>query len=346
MKRNLVIIALSFVLIVGTLLLGNVIVIGEKLGEVTHVYVEYAFYALLLLFAFVYLVIPMIKVHNAPELPALSENVKRNEEQLLAFARNLAKHCDYIQDVDKRKIHRQQLAKSIKENASNPMELRKLVAEEVALRMNGNKELQVLGINKRIKEWGKTVLMVTAVSQNSKFDTLSVLVMNYRMIADIVMASGFRPTRPQLFKLYMRVLTTALVTYCASQVFGDMEDWSPFNGLDAADASDALDAADAADAAGGMGDAIMGGLQSLKIPAPLVGSTMDGAVNALMTLRIGYVTRAYLTEGSQALAGVNNKRRVKRQAMKDALMAMPAVIAHGGVAVGKTAFGLLKKAFA
>ena len=243
MKRNLVIIALSFVLIVGTLLLGNVIVIGEKLGEVTHVYVEYAFYALLLLLAFVYLVIPMIKVHNAPELPALSENVKRNEEQLLAFARNLAKHCDYIQDVDKRKIHRQQLAKSIKENASNPVELRKLVAEEVALRMNGNKELQVLGINKRIKEWGKTVFMVTAVSQNSKFDTLSVLVMNYRMIADIVMASGFRPTKPQLFKLYMRVLTTALVTYCASQVFGDMEDWSPFNGQDAADASDSLDAA-------------------------------------------------------------------------------------------------------
>lgn len=340
MKRNLVIIALSFVLIVGTLLLGNVIVIGEKLGEVTHVYVEYAFYALLLLLAFVYLVIPMIKVHNAPELPALSENVKRNEEQLLAFARNLAKHCDYIQDVDKRKIHRQQLAKSIKENASNPVELRKLVAEEVALRMNGNKELQVLGINKRIKEWGKTVFMVTAVSQNSKFDTLSVLVMNYRMIADIVMASGFRPTKPQLFKLYMRVLTTALVTYCASQVFGDMEDWSPFNGQDAADASDSLDAA------GGMGDAIMGGLQSLKIPAPLVGSAMDGTVNALMTLRIGYVTRAYLTEGAQALAGVKNKRRVKRQAMKDALTAMPAVIAHGGVAVGKTAFGLLKKAFA
>lgn len=340
MKRNLVIIALSFVLIVGTLLLGNVIVIGEKLGEVTHVYVEYAFYALLLLLAFVYLVIPMIKVHNAPELPALSENVKRNEEQLLAFARNLAKHCDYIQDVDKRKIHRQQLAKSIKENASNPVELRKLVAEEVALRMNGNKELQVLGINKRIKEWGKTVFMVTAVSQNSKFDTLSVLVMNYRMIADIVMASGFRPTKPQLFKLYMRVLTTALVTYCASQVFGDMEDWSPFNGQDAADASDSLDAA------GGMGDAIMGGLQSLKIPAPLVGSTMDGTVNALMTLRIGYVTRAYLTEGAQALAGVKNKRRVKRQAMKDALTAIPAVIAHGGVAVGKTAFGLLKKAFA
>lgn len=340
MKRNLVIIALSFVLIVGTLLLGNVIVIGEKLGEVTHVYVEYAFYALLLLLAFVYLVIPMIKVHNAPELPALSENVKRNEEQLLAFARNLAKHCDYIQDVDKRKIHRQQLTKSIKENASNPVELRKLVAEEVALRMNGNKELQVLGINKRIKEWGKTVFMVTAVSQNSKFDTLSVLVMNYRMIADIVMASGFRPTKPQLFKLYMRVLTTALVTYCASQVFGDMEDWSPFNGQDAEDVGSVWEST------GGLLANILGNLQRVKVPEEVVSSTMDGAVNALMTLRIGYVTRAYLTEGAQALAGVKNKRRVKRQAMKDALKSMPAVIAHGGVAVGKTAFGLLKKAFA
>lgn len=356
MKRNLIVIVLACVLIVGTMLLGNVIIIGDKLGSLTHVYVEYTFYLLLLMLAVLFILSPIIKVHRAPEIPVLSADVPRDLQQLTRFARNLARHCDYIQDVDKRKAHQQQLMQGMKMHASDEDALRKLIADEVALRMNGSKDMQVLGVNKRIKEWGKTVFMVTAISQNSKFDTISVLVMNYRMIADIVAAAGFRPTKPQMAKLYIRVLTTALVTYCASQVFGDVDGVAPFDWADASDnVSDVLtnpiDEADLSDVTdvdvdgGGFGNAFMENLQKLQIPGLLVGSAMDGCVNALMTLRIGYVTRAYLTEGAQALAGVKNKRRIKRQAMKDSFKAMPAVLSQGGVAVGKTTLNLLKKAF-
>ena len=33
--------------------------------------------------------------------------------------------------------------------------------------MEGNREMGVLGVDNRIREWGKTVFLVTALSQNS-----------------------------------------------------------------------------------------------------------------------------------------------------------------------------------
>ena len=89
----------------------------------------------------------------------------------------------------------------------------------------------------------------------------------------------------------------------------------------------------------------MGSLKNLKIPGVLLGSVMDGCLNALMTLRIGYVTKAYLTKGAIALSGTKNKRNIKREAIKEAFSAMPSVIAVGGDALGKTASSLLAGMF-
>ena len=60
-----------------------------------------------------------------------------------------------------------------------------------------------------------------------------------------------------------------------------------------------------------------------------------GTVNALMTLRIGYITRTYLQQGHQALTGISNKRAVKWQAMKEALLTIPSIIVSGSAVVGK-----------
>ena len=48
MKRNLILIAAIFIGIIATLLLGNIITIGDKIGELTHIYVEYAFYIIII----------------------------------------------------------------------------------------------------------------------------------------------------------------------------------------------------------------------------------------------------------------------------------------------------------
>lgn len=76
-------------------------------------------------------------------------------------------------------------------------------------------------------------------------------------------------------------------------------------------------------------------LRRIKIPGVVVSSAIDGTVNALMTLRIGYITRTYLQEGQQALSGITNKRAVKLQAMKDALLTVPSIIASGSAVIGK-----------
>lgn len=348
MKRNLFLIIAIFLGIVGILLLGNIITIGDKLGQLTHVYVEYAFYGVILILLLIYVVRPIVKVHRAPEFPALSVDESWNVAQLKHFAKRLAKSCGYIQDAERRKAHQQELIAAIKAGGDNSDEIRSIVANEVALRLDGSKEMGVMGINNRIKEWGKTVFLVTAVSQNSKFDTVAVLIMNYKLISDIVLATGFKPTKQQMFKLYVRVLTTALITYCASQVFTDVDGVAPFDFADAADP----DMADAGSDLGdvdvddtGFGPTLMHNLKKLTIPGVLVGSAIEGCINSLLTMRIGYVTRSYLTEGPAALSGVKNKRRVKRRAIKESLKSMPAVIAHSSAAIGKTTAKVLKGLF-
>ena len=241
--------------------------------------------------------------------------------------------------------------------------LRSVIQEEIDLRFKGDKQMGVIGINSRIHEWAKTVFMVTAISQNSRFDTLSVMFMNYKLIEDVILASGFRPNNRQLFRMYSSILTTALITYALSEALSGTGAVRPFDfgAPSAADgATDVADAAtDAADAAGGdgyidyedidiaseMADteglSVYSILRRIKIPGVVVGSAIDGTLNALMTLRIGYVTRTYLKQGPRAMSTVKDKRKVKLQAMKDAVADVPSIVLSGSNIVGKKASRLI-----
>lgn len=207
----------------------------------------------------------------------------------------------------------------------------------------------VLGINERIKEWATSVFMVTAVSQSSKIDTIAVLLMNYKMISDIVLASGFKPTKPQMFKIYVRVLTTALFTYCFSQVLTDNNGVAPFDIADGTAPTEEFDLETSEPNVvveeANLEETILGKLEESRIARLLAQSAIQGCLNALMTLRIGYVTKAYLTEGSAALNGINNKRKVKWQARKSAVTALPSVVIKGGSVLSKKTYNALKLAF-
>ena len=87
MNRNLLIIIGILLAIIATMLTGNIIVIGDKLGRLTHVYVEYAFYGVILTAGAFYIVRPIIKVHRAPEFPKLSAEGLSTAPQLRTFAR-------------------------------------------------------------------------------------------------------------------------------------------------------------------------------------------------------------------------------------------------------------------
>lgn len=356
MRRNLFLIIGIFLAIFAFILLGNIIVIGDKLGQLTHIYVEYAFYIVLLLLVGYYLIRPIIRVHRAPEIPIFAVDGDWDTKQVRDFARQLAVSCGYISDNGLREKHKRALLESIQFHSADEKVLRTIISEEINLRLEGSKELNILGINKRIKEWGKTVFMITAISQNSKFDSLSVMYMNYKMIEDIILSSGFRPDNRQMFKMYVNILSTALITYCMSEALSTTSSVAPFDfgdfnenagaediassavesGLDTGEAIDTdIDFSDEVGDTEGL--SIYTILRRIRIPGVVVGSAIDGTLNALMTLRIGYITRTYLQQGSAAFSGVKNKRAIKRQAMKDAVIAVPAVILSGSHVIGKKA---------
>ncbi len=348
MKRNLVLIIGISLAVITMLLMGNVIVIAEKLGEVCHtVYVEYAFYALILILAFIFIIRPIIKVNNAPEFPVLAVDDEARTADLMKFGKRLAANCGYIQDAEKRKEHQIALKKELQLYSSDHEQLKAALSRELALRFEGDRELDVLGIDARIREWGKTVFMVTAISQNGVFDSAAVLVMNYKLIEDIVLASGFRPTRPQMFRLYVRILTTSLISYCTSQVFTDMDGVAPFDIAGDAVSADDVDVTDVnpedvAPALDGE-DSLTGMLSRFKIPGVVAESALQGAVNALLTLRIGYVTKTFLKEGPEALSGVKNKRAAKREAIKSAFKSLPGVVAGSASALGRGLTGFVAR---
>lgn len=346
MSRNLKIIAVTFFFVIVNLILGNIIIIGDKLGQITHIYIEYSFYILMILLFCMYVVLPVYRVHKAPEFPTLSVEGKGSTKQLYTFAKCLSANYSYIKDEKIRKEQQEDFSKSIKN--ADTAKLKFVISKEIERRINGDKELGVLGINERIKEWAKSVFMVTAVSQNSKFDTIAVMLMNYKMISDIVLASGFRPTKPHMFKIYVKVLTTALITYCTSEVFTDVGGVAPF---DISDDDVSIEDNDV-DAGGefnvddeSFSETVQSNLGNLKIPGILIGSAVQGSLNALMTLRIGYVVKAYLIEGSGALSGTRNKRKTKRMAIKSAYSALPSVVMSATGSLTKGTYNMLKKAF-
>lgn len=377
MKRNLLIITLLFLGSFVILLLGNIIIIGEKIASLLNVaWTEYAFYALILIVFYAIVIRPVVRVHRAPQIPALSIDGDWDVTQLVAFGNKLADNCRYI-PKDKtcpelRKLHQQKMREDIARYATDKDELVQILSNELKLRIEGGElkevtgprvedvhSVRIIGINRRIIEWAKSVFMVTAISQNGKFDTVSVLYMNYKMIEDVIIASGFRPTRQQLFRQYVNILVTSLMTFVASEVFKDMDSVAPFESLadatpDAASDIDLSDvdlsdvAADATDVdLDDIGDTVSGGigflnvLSKLSIPGVVIGSICDGIVNSLMTLRIGYVTRNYLVGGMNSLNGIKAKRKAKRAAVKEALKSLPKVVVVGTSFVGKGAMNII-----
>ncbi|MBE6253937.1 MAG: hypothetical protein E7105_00230 [Prevotella sp.] len=355
MKHNLFIIIGIILFILAVMVIGNIIIIGEKIGTIFHLWwMEYVFYGLLLILTSYYILGPFLRIHRAVPFPVLNLEDKTAAAQLYDFGNQLVSNCRYLsnetQGVDGEKSnsirmrHQQDLKAQLAEASKDEEQLRKIIQAELDLRFQGDKTLQVLGIDSRIREWAKSVFMITAISQNSRFDTFSIMYLNLRMIADIINASGFRPTHRQLYRMYGSILSTALITYSISEALITTGSVSPFDigDLEASpdDATDAIDDVNIDEdytdiGADPEGFSLYSILRRIKIPGIVVGAALDGTINALLTLRIGYITRAYLKQGASSLDGINNKRAVKRQAMMDAMLNIPYVISAGSGVIGK-----------
>lgn len=285
-----VICILAFVAVL--LFVGNVMVIASHIQNATNVYCAYAFYAALLVLLIIFVVIPIVKLLRMPSIMELSKVEDGDTvEKVQKIALNLA--ANYPATNEEEEKEGQTFAETVKGlglTAKN--ELMQCVNNEIEKRFNN--------IDSKIKKYGKHVFIMTAISQNSRLDTVSVLILNFRMINDLIKSTGFRPNNFQMLKIYWRVMVTGAFAYATSEVV-DMADESILSEL-------------SSNIGESIGSALFG-----KFLGIFAKSLADGAVNGLFTLRLGYVTKRYLQEGFDKLEDNAKENERTKNIYKDSL---------------------------
>ena len=150
-------------------------------------------------------------------------------------------------------------------------------------------------LNRIIIHDAKTVMISTAICQSARFDMITVFAVNLKMIKALVVKCGFRPSMKNLSKLTMNVFGTALIAEGLENL--KLEDIVPKSSLEF--------------------------LNNVPYLGVVLESVVQGAANALMTLRIGCVCRRYLFNDGLILTNED----IRRQAYKETLKLLPMVVA-------------------
>lgn len=151
-------------------------------------------------------------------------------------------------------------------------------------------------INGIIIKKAKVVMISTAICQSARFDMATTFTVNLNMIKDIVEKCGFRPSMKNLSKLTVNVFATALIA----------------EGLDNLTINDVMPRT-AANA-----------IAEIPLLGKAIDGIMDGVANALLTIRIGCVTRRYLYSDGNVVT----KEEIRRNAYKEAVIILPMVLAE------------------
>lgn len=279
MKRTIIFIIAALAVVLGILVVGNLLLIGEKIGAATHLYVEYAFYLLMAGLLAWFVVIPVARLLMMPEFPKLRTEDGWDVRRMRKFADSLAGNCFYIENAQERGEHRKVLLSSVSAAGEDAESLKKVITDEI--------DVRVRNINSLISRSGRKVFLLTAASQNSTLDTLSVIVLNIRLIYNIVCATGYRPNIFQLTRIMAGVLGSAFTAYISQSLTNSLE--------------------------GGLKNVFANA--GVPIVGPLLGMLLNGSLNAALTLYVGYTTRNYVLKGPEALKNESDKAGVMSSAV-------------------------------
>lgn len=149
-----------------------------------------------------------------------------------------------------------------------------------------------------VMESAKVSLLMTTVSQNGSIDIVANTAITFKLIGQLVKTAGYRPTLPQLLRLYSSVITTSLIVASVDEVIDNL------------------------DLAGLVGNAGAGAI--CKIFQPLA----NGAANAYTCMRVGYATIKYLKCGSKAYNSDKAmiRKAVAKEARRDLIPVMKAEV--------------------
>ena len=272
------IITIGFIFI----LIGNILIIGDNIGNIVHPYMEYAFYGIILLLSISFIIVPIGKVLRMPTLPELDVKDTDPADKTRKLARRLITTCSYIDDKTEQKAHRDKLNRDITDASSDITKLTQTVRDELDLRFSKAR--------KEIYQAATCSFASTAISQNSTIDTLSTLMINCKLIHKIIQASGFRPNIKQTVRIYINVIFNAFFAHI-SQAGIEKGATLIINNF-------------------------IKGLKSVPYGEVIVGSVIDGTVNALMTLRVGFLTLSYLKHGAKGQLSEEDKSAAAIEAIK------------------------------
>jgi len=263
------------------IVVGNIITIGNKIGIVVHPYMEYAFYIIIILLSVVFIVIPIIRVALMPPLPELDIHENDSTNKIKKLAKQLINSCGYIENKNEEKEHCQRLKVDI-EGATETNQLVKIIESELNIRFNKAR--------KEIRQAAVCSFASTAISQNSTIDSLSILMINCKLIHKIIQSLGFRPSVSQTIKIYVNVIFSVFFAHISQ---AGIEQGATI-----------------------VINQFIKGLKSVPFSDVIVGSVIDGSVNALMTLRVGYLTLSYLKKGAKSQISEEDKKNAAINAIK------------------------------
>lgn len=315
MKKFFITVITLLVVIVAILILGNVITIGDKMTQVFGVpYFEYAFYILLLGLLAYLIITPIHQIYSTPEFPVMKVDEEMGDrdaekywKDLSSFASNLCANCYYLPE-NLRIAHQAELSTELADirQRHDVDELKGFLKKEIDIRMKR--------VDKLIMNYGTKVFIIAAISPSDRVDSMSSLALNFRMIGDIIKATGFRPNKPQMMKQYVLIVSASLFSYyVSSDITGSLVENIDMADIDLSD----LDLSDL--------DFSTSVTQAAKIiPGKLLKPLLDGVSSSILTLIIGFVAKYYLMNGARELKG-RNGAKARKSSMKKAILSIPDV---------------------
>lgn len=257
----------------------NALVVGERFRE-KSVYLEYAYYALIIFIIVFGIIYPFFGVLFAPifSLKELhSADGKAKKKWCKKLANNLISNVGLTEE-EKTEVEGFLQAGDEADDKLIEFFDRKIRPE----------------INAEMMDTAKKVLIITAISQNSVYDMLGMASANFCLVKRIVEICGFRPTTPQVMRLYVKIMSYTFIAGTLEDL--EIEEYLPM-----------------------IMEGSLGKLSKLAIA-----SATQGLVNALTTLRIASITKNYLLN-----ADVNQTRKeLRRKSYAEAGTALKEVVSQ------------------
>lgn len=289
-------IAIGIIILFLLMLLSSVLGVGERLRNINR-YLEYGFYAITVLLVYLLILRP---VHIILFSPSFSIETTLDEPS--------RKNFRVYKKVASRLLEQDILPDEVKEEIRAVRKDYELLNQALNTALNKHVKKQM---NKVIRKNAQTVMVSTAISQNGRLDLYTVVVVNLKMIKELVYMAGFRPNMKNLSKLTINVFTTALIA----------------EGLENMDLNDLIP------------NTTANMISEIPLLKPIMSSVIQGVSNALLTLRIGIVTRKYLFSDAKEIT----KEEIRRGALLEAAGMLPSVVGGAISVLPKKFINLFKK---